>query len=387
MLLRSSSAPVLSSLDLSRELDPFPNDFPHLPAFESPLRCSNFDRLRRAQSETDLRSLSNGVACVHASSSLISPLTHETERNYENCSASFKQWTKRVSLQRKSSGFDAQDSILEENELLNLGSIVAEESLQSEECLGEISDPSGSYMKLETAQEREQLRATARGNSESATSVSKSGRTIEGFLLGDGEVYTSLNVDANGSPVVCNSKGCRPLADHEREKLGPMYMASGLGLCTGGGAGYGGRSSTKCGDGGLGPESNSIEAYYQRQLHADPQNPLLLRNYANFLLDAKGDYKSSEEYYERAILACPSDGEVLSQYAKLQWDVHRDEDRAELYYNQAIKAAPDDSHVLASYASFLWDSEDPEDADPAFSAMLPSLHGAPHASSPLMASA
>ncbi|KAI5055460.1 hypothetical protein GOP47_0028981 [Adiantum capillus-veneris] len=131
--------------------------------------------------------------------------------------------------------------------------------------------------------------------------------------------------------------------------------------------------------------SNSRDVYFQSLLQSDPENPLLLQNYAQHLFK-KGEVKKAEEYYERAILADPSDGEVLSKYAKLQWDVNRDQKRAEAYHGQAVQAAPNDYYVMASYASFLWDVEDNEETTPV--APPPPAYGStPPASSPLLASA
>ncbi|KAH7296052.1 hypothetical protein KP509_26G006900 [Ceratopteris richardii] len=160
------------------------------------------------------------------------------------------------------------------------------------------------------------------------------------LVLNDGETYSSLTVTQDGHPIVCNSKGCRPLTELECKQLGFLDMASGIGSMPAG-------------------APASSEFYFQSLLETDPGNPLLLRNYAE-LLAKKGDVKKAEEYYERAILADPNDGEVLSSYAKLQWDVNKDQDRAEAYYDRAVQAAPDDCYVLASHASFLWGVDEDE---------------------------
>ncbi|KAK9923129.1 hypothetical protein M0R45_031562 [Rubus argutus] len=108
---------------------------------------------------------------------------------------------------------------------------------------------------------------------------------------------------------------------------------------------------------------NNTDAYYQKMIQADPNNPLLLSNYAKFLKEVRGDYDKAEEYCGRAILANPNDAHVLSTYADLIWKTEKDAQRAENYYDQAVKASPDDSYVLASYARFLWDAEEDEEED------------------------
>jgi hypothetical protein len=137
------------------------------------------------------------------------------------------------------------------------------------------------------------------------------------------------------------------------------------------------------GDNGGGP---SMEEHYKRMLEGDPVNPLVLRNYAQFLYQKKGDLEGAEEYYSRAILADPGDGEILSQYAKLTWELHHDTKRAASYFERAIQASTDDSHIHAAYASFLWDTEDDKEEDQEIAAENSSV-GQPHFHNGLMASA
>lgn len=104
----------------------------------------------------------------------------------------------------------------------------------------------------------------------------------------------------------------------------------------------------------------NVEESYKRMLEADPDNPLILKNYAQFLCQLKGDSKGAEEYYWHAMTADPGDGETISQYAKLVWDVHNDHDKAMYYFEKAVEATPGDSHVVAAYARFLWETEGEE---------------------------
>lgn len=137
-------------------------------------------------------------------------------------------------------------------------------------------------------------------------------------------------------------------------------FGSGDGSGLSGGGGNGGWRE------GSGPDSNSTDDYYQKMLQANPDNPLLLRNYAKYLHEVQHDLKKAEEYYGRAILASPGDGDALSLYAKLIWDVHKDAPRAESYYDRAVEAAPDDCYVLGSYAHFLWNAEEEEEDEEDF---------------------
>ncbi|PWA42955.1 hypothetical protein CTI12_AA540240 [Artemisia annua] len=122
--------------------------------------------------------------------------------------------------------------------------------------------------------------------------------------------------------------------------------------------GHGNRSG-----GGSDHGHDKTDLYYQKMMEANPENALLLANYAKFLQEVRCDHKKAEEYYGRAILANTSDGNVLSQYADLIWQIHNDADRAESYFNQAVKTDPNDCNVLASYARFLWDAEDDDVED------------------------
>ncbi|KAJ8774721.1 hypothetical protein K2173_017167 [Erythroxylum novogranatense] len=142
------------------------------------------------------------------------------------------------------------------------------------------------------------------------------------------------------------------------------------------GTGSGGKGSNRGGRFG-GDESelyrrDSTDAYYQKMIEANPDNALLLGNYAKFLKEVQGDLAKAEEFFGRAILANPNDGHTLSLYADLIWESQKDAQRAESYFDQAVKTDPDDCYVLASYARFLWDAaeeeeeeeEEEEDEDP-----------------------
>ncbi|KAK4802597.1 hypothetical protein SAY86_000800 [Trapa natans] len=146
-----------------------------------------------------------------------------------------------------------------------------------------------------------------------------------------------------------------------------MFLAKGLGVGNGidlsGGYGGCGRGGGPChvDCGGDGRENHGVEEHYKRTVEENPNNPLFLRNYAQFLHQTKGEVERAEVYYSRAILADPQDGELLCQYAKLIWQLHREKDRALGYFERAVQASPEDSHVHAAYAGFLWETEEEDD--------------------------
>lgn len=166
----------------------------------------------------------------------------------------------------------------------------------------------------------------------------------------------------------------KQVSDHEEGgkkvgKLQTLVMGGGGMGCDGGSicGGCNGSGRDSGGGNGNGWENNygrdETDAYYQNMIQANPNNSLLLGNYAKFLKEVRGDYGKAEEYVERAILASPSDADALSLYADLIWQTEKNADRAEAYFDRAVKSDPDDCYVLASYAKFLWDAEEDEDND------------------------
>ncbi|KAH0685175.1 hypothetical protein KY284_015728 [Solanum tuberosum] len=107
----------------------------------------------------------------------------------------------------------------------------------------------------------------------------------------------------------------------------------------------------------------AAEDYYKSMIQENPNNPLVLRNYAQFLDQRKGDLRGAEEYYSRAVLTDASDGEIISQYANFIWHLHHDQNKASSYFKRAVQASPGNCDVLASYARFLWETEEDEDED------------------------
>ncbi|OMO90499.1 RNA-processing protein, HAT helix [Corchorus olitorius] len=98
------------------------------------------------------------------------------------------------------------------------------------------------------------------------------------------------------------------------------------------------------------------ELLYQTGLTQEPNNPLLLANYAQFLYLVAHDYDRAEEYFKKAIQVEPADAEAYSKYASFLWRVKNDLWAAEETFLEAISADPNNSFYAASYAHFLWNT-------------------------------
>lgn len=95
---------------------------------------------------------------------------------------------------------------------------------------------------------------------------------------------------------------------------------------------------------------------YQTSLFQDPNNPLLLANYAQFLYLVAHDYDRAEEYFKKAVGVEPPDAEAYSKYATFLWRVKKDLWAAEETFLEAINADPSNSYYAANYAHFLWNT-------------------------------
>ncbi|CAA2989746.1 RNA-processing, HAT helix [Olea europaea subsp. europaea] len=98
------------------------------------------------------------------------------------------------------------------------------------------------------------------------------------------------------------------------------------------------------------------ELLYQTGLAREPNNPLLLANYAQFLYSVAQDYDRAEDYFKRAAEVEPKDAEALNKYANFLWQVKKDLWTAEETYLEAIAAEPSNSYYAANYAHFLWNT-------------------------------
>ncbi|XP_022731394.1 uncharacterized protein LOC111285945 [Durio zibethinus] len=98
------------------------------------------------------------------------------------------------------------------------------------------------------------------------------------------------------------------------------------------------------------------ELRYQTGLSEEPNNSLLLANYAQFLYLVAHDYDRAEEYFKTAIEVEPADAEAYSKYASFLWRVRNDLWAAEETFLEAISADPSNAHYAANYAHFLWNT-------------------------------
>ncbi|MED6115122.1 hypothetical protein PIB30_087198 [Stylosanthes scabra] len=98
------------------------------------------------------------------------------------------------------------------------------------------------------------------------------------------------------------------------------------------------------------------ELVYQTGLSKEPNNALLLANYAQFLYLVAHDYGRAEEYFKKAIGVEPRDAEAFNKYATFLWKVKNDLWAAEETYLEAISAEPTNSFYAANYAHFLWNT-------------------------------
>ncbi|GMH12232.1 hypothetical protein Nepgr_014073 [Nepenthes gracilis] len=96
------------------------------------------------------------------------------------------------------------------------------------------------------------------------------------------------------------------------------------------------------------------EFVYLTGLTREPNDPLLLANYAQFLQLVLHDYDRAEEYFKRAIAVEPKDAEACIKYANFLWQVRKDMWAAEETFLEAISADPSNPFHAASYAHFLW---------------------------------
>ncbi|KAG6526678.1 uncharacterized protein LOC122047866 [Zingiber officinale] len=104
------------------------------------------------------------------------------------------------------------------------------------------------------------------------------------------------------------------------------------------------------------PEYLLTEIMYQETLVREPENPLLLANFAQFLFLVLRDLNRAEHYFKRAAASKPADADALSRYANFLWLAKKDLEAAEETYLEAISADPSNTFHAANYAHFLWNT-------------------------------
>ncbi|KAE8674856.1 zinc finger family protein [Hibiscus syriacus] len=98
------------------------------------------------------------------------------------------------------------------------------------------------------------------------------------------------------------------------------------------------------------------ELLYQTELSREPNNAVLLANYAQFLYLVAHDYDRAEEYFKKAIGVEPADAEAYSKYASFLWKARNDLWAAEETFLEAMSVDPTNSYYAANYAHFLWNT-------------------------------
>ncbi|XP_039048605.1 uncharacterized protein LOC120189379 [Hibiscus syriacus] len=95
---------------------------------------------------------------------------------------------------------------------------------------------------------------------------------------------------------------------------------------------------------------------YHIGLSQEPNNPLLLANYAQFLYLIVHDYDRAEELFEKAIEVEAGDADVYSKYANFLWKVKDDMWASEEMFLEATEADLDNPYYSTNYADFLWNT-------------------------------
>eukprot|EP00268_Persea_americana_P043457 TRINITY_DN4368_c0_g2_i1.p1 TRINITY_DN4368_c0_g2~~TRINITY_DN4368_c0_g2_i1.p1 ORF type:complete len:508 (+),score=46.60 TRINITY_DN4368_c0_g2_i1:559-2082(+) len=96
------------------------------------------------------------------------------------------------------------------------------------------------------------------------------------------------------------------------------------------------------------------ELVYQRAVTEEPQNPLVLCNYAQFLYLVARNFDWAEEFFKRAIRVEPPDAHSLNRYAYFLWLAREDLGAAEETFLRAVEVDPSNTYYGSSYANFLW---------------------------------
>ncbi|KAK4425393.1 hypothetical protein Salat_1733300 [Sesamum alatum] len=350
MLLRSSSAPVARSL------------FQDCPSIDSDNNISNSNRLTKAHEHRTAK-----ISFGHGFQRL-SPFSCNSSPVYPSnaCLPEFSPKHRaigRITFRRAQSdsnleglgGFYSPRRVMSES-LCNY----QKSTLHTEPSFSIYSDDD----KFEGEAEKEDEKLDSKGKLVRSATIGASiesqfsfGRNSIGMIVEDDNEAEEVDEEEEEE----EEEKERPLnrfkdlkIEIEGESMPPIDLATGAGGNKHGIGGNGGRP--------VSDHSIDLDKHYRKVVLQDPSNPLVLRNYAQYL-ESKRDFRGAEEYYSRATRADPNDGEILSRYAKSVWELHGDQARASDYFERAAKAAPEDSNVMAAYASFLWEIDGDEEEE------------------------
>lgn len=92
---------------------------------------------------------------------------------------------------------------------------------------------------------------------------------------------------------------------------------------------------------------------YLEALKLDPNDPIILDNYAVFLMQVKKDFPRADQVFSRAIEIAPDSPGILSNFALFLGDHADDRARAEAMFERALAADPANPIALANFARFL----------------------------------
>lgn len=98
------------------------------------------------------------------------------------------------------------------------------------------------------------------------------------------------------------------------------------------------------------------ELLYQEAISADPDNVLLLSNYAQFLHLVRHDNHRAEKYFGEALRSDSRDGEAIAKFANFLWLARGDLFSAEKTYLKALGVDPKNPFHAGCYAHFLWNT-------------------------------
>ncbi len=102
-------------------------------------------------------------------------------------------------------------------------------------------------------------------------------------------------------------------------------------------------------------DHDKAEELYKIALEIEPENTVILSNYATYLKDIRKDYDKAEELYKKAIEIDTEDVSIIGKYANFLDVIRKDYGKAEELYRKAIEIDPENFINFGNYATFLKD--------------------------------